>query len=100
MSLYSPNFTHHPFIRAVILCPNQAVAGDFELIGACKVDKAIGGSEVPTVLGRMDCLGLHAVFGRENLEVPQDQSCILGVPQYEVADPDAEFEAATDSLFQ
>ena len=70
------------------------------LIGASKFDEAIGVLKVPFVFGGMDALRLHAVFGRENLEVLPDQGCIFRVLHHTVADTDTEFEAIADGLLQ
>ncbi len=93
-------FPHHPFVGAIVLRPNEAVANDLKLMGTSKGDEAIGGLEVPRVFGGMDALRLHAVLGRENLEVPQNQGHVFRLPQHPMADSDADLEAVADGVLQ
>ncbi len=93
-------FLHHPPIGAVVLGPHEAVANDFELVGTSELDEAIGVLEVPPVFGRMNALRLHAVLGRENLEVLPDQGGVFRILHDAVADADADFEAVAHGLLQ
>ena len=73
---------------------------DLELVGTSKLDEAIGGLEVPSVFGRMDALRLHAVFGREDLEVLPDQRRVFRLLQHPMADTDTDLEAVANSFLQ
>ena len=95
-----PVLPHHPFIGTVVLRPHEAMAHDLELAGASELDEAIGGLEVPGVFGRVNALGFHAVFGREDLEVLPDQPRVFRLLHHPKVDADADLETVTNGFLQ